>query len=102
MTREQFVKIMIRFHDSWESNEKFFDQLENIFGVESVIACIEHSYFELVIKMLDMIVDPRIKDIEYLIHECGFDLQDYSQGVSKDINDYGEMYDYIIDQERGV
>ena len=105
MTREQFVSIMESFKRAYDRHEEFCDNLDKLLGTEAAIQVEEHSFLGTIIHVLDLLIDPHVEDIRYLIYECKWDFDSYNAGCvdeEPDVHDFGALYDFIVQEEKEV
>lgn len=103
MTREQFVSIMESFKRTYDRHEEFCNDLDELLGTEAAIQVEEHSFMGTIIHVLDLLIDPHVEDIRYLIYECHWDFDSYNSGCiddEPDVHDFGAFYDFIVQEEK--
>lgn len=110
MTVEKFCQIMTDFRGAYDEAETILDRAYTAFGDGAVEAICEASYSGVLIKTLGAaLTDNEEKaefiadDIEYLIYECGFNLELYCKRVEVDgrhpiITTFEDYYYHLIDE----
>ena len=101
MDRKTFSEVMTKFQALYDTNEMTLDRVYDAIGCDFVELLCSTSYLSFVIEIISKEFTNDVReDLEYLIYECGFNLDVYSERVLVDgkriaLSTFEDYYDYL-------
>ena len=101
MDKKKFAELMSEFQRRYDENEMMLDKVYDVIGGDLVELMCQNSYLDFTIKVISQFFKNDVKDdLEYLIYDCGFNLDVYCERVTVDnrrviLTTFEDYYDYL-------
>jgi hypothetical protein len=106
MTALAFRNIMIDFYEQYFQNEKFYSEVEKLFGCGATEEIITHNYMGLIIAAIKegLSLPAENSDLEFFIFDCEWDYEEFCRRTTvknkhPQITNFVEFYRYLIGEE---